>query len=470
MLLAAVLVKLVLAAYLFQLGACASPETVAAPLARAIGDTPSYLDAIDNYIETGEYFFWNGAQRVRASRMPHYGTVYYAFRLFLGQRAAYTAVALTQIVAAAAAALALAAFAWRVTQRRRVFFGVLVLELVTLQSASFDLMLLPESLSVSALCGLVLFQQRALEEDGWSSIALSGACLAVLVALKPYMVCLVPVVLAERWYRRRREDQPARLAKQALVVVLLVALPILPWTIRNYGVYGRLVPFQINIYAGYLYSDADLAVRRFIQSWGGSFVWWDKRSAGCYFQPSRYACDVSSRDIPLAEGYVRTDIERVRAHYVSLQANRTPEGDQRVAREVDRLTDRYRADHWLAFHLIAPLKLVREFLFHSGSYFFPVAPGQPCFRSFHWVMKLAQSGLYYLALSLGTVGLVLVARGRRITLLPVLVPLYLIALFCVVLRAPEFRYFLHAHPLLLLGVGLALGGAVRPERSVDLPR
>src|SRR5688572_21139397 len=46
-------------------------------------DYYSYNGAMENYIQTGKYYFFNGRHNVFAGRLPHYSMLYLFFRQFL---------------------------------------------------------------------------------------------------------------------------------------------------------------------------------------------------------------------------------------------------------------------------------------------------------------------------------------------------------------------------------------------------
>ncbi|MCY7375348.1 MAG: hypothetical protein LH472_05175 [Pyrinomonadaceae bacterium] len=74
--------------YFSQLMGCSLPELKSGSLAINTGDTFSYLSGMDNLLEDGEYFFWNGERKVYAGRMPYYGAPYFIWRLFFSPAAA----------------------------------------------------------------------------------------------------------------------------------------------------------------------------------------------------------------------------------------------------------------------------------------------------------------------------------------------------------------------------------------------
>lgn len=419
------------------------------------GDTNSYLGAIDNFIRTGSYFFWNGQEEVRAGRLPHYGLLYYLFRQFFSEQVASDLLVFVHMAVEAAAVVVLARIAEKYSSRLG-FWIAYVLGLMSLYLTFYTPILMPESFSISLLIFSLAGYERYRDKRQSRYLALTGILLAWLIVLKPYLAPLLALVFIEvnwsgRWWLRAQQFRSLILSGILLAAPVLILL--MPWIVRNYIVLGKFVPLQSSITAGYNYTEADFAFRRFVQAWGGSIIFWDKRSAGCYFQPQEgLPCEFSLPAFALAPGYTREEIEAVRSKYIALQRDYSAPQAAVVAAEFDRLTELYRRERAVDYYLIAPLRLSRELVFHSGSYYLPRIAVGGLWRLLELALKLAQSALYYIALIFGTIGLLLIVRLRKGTLLYIGLPVYLLVFFAVVVRIPEFRYFVHAYPVQLIGL------------------
>jgi 4-amino-4-deoxy-L-arabinose transferase-like glycosyltransferase len=89
------------------------------------------------------------------------------------------------------------------------------------------------------LCAVLFVLQK---DRGFASLALAGALTGLAALVRPYGILLPVLFLAVRFYR-----QPARKTLQILGVVYLVAiLTLVPWTIRNYQVFGGFVFISTN--------------------------------------------------------------------------------------------------------------------------------------------------------------------------------------------------------------------------------
>lgn len=460
--------KLSTASYLSHLTTSSSPDRRAGWISVYGGDTDSYIEPVDNYIQSGEYYSWNGKEKVKAGRMPYYGGLYFLFRMITDAPAARDLLVIAQILVEAISIVLLSILCFRLFATSSAFWIAYVLALVSLNSTIWSIYVLPESLAISLLFITLFHLQEYHLDDRLTSLALAGLFVTILVLLKPYFVLLYPAILLELfWSKGPRIDQGSlkRFVHQSLSLLGWLILLLSPWVVRNYQIYRRLIPFQMNITAGYNYTEAELACRRFVQAWGGSIIFWDKRSAGCYFQPQPgLACEFVLPDYALTPGYKKADIEAVRDDYVTLQHEFSDRQQQLVVARFDRLTNIYRAQRPFRYYVLSPITMAKAFVFHSGSYYLPIRLDIPGYHGFGLLIKLSQSFLYYFTLGLGSVGLLSLVVSHRLSLIYLFVPAMLIVLFCAVIRIPEFRYFVPTYPLFLLGT---VHGVARMRRWVD---
>jgi hypothetical protein len=94
----------------------------------------------------------------------------------------------------------------------------------------------------------------------------------------------------------------------------------------------------------------------------------------------------------------------------------------------------------------------KAMFWHTNNYNLPINPENPCFKSYQLIFKIIQSLLYYLTLVFGSIMLLWLIFRKRVSLLFLFVPIYLIILFNFLIKVVEARYFNHAYPILLLGL------------------
>ena len=449
--------KLVLAFHLASLVKCTSPDRVPGRLAVIAGDTSSYLLPFESYLARGEYAIWYAERKVVAGRMPHYGMAYYLIRRFANSTNSLDLVVVSHILLESAAALCLALLAQTLCGTRRAFWLTLVLAVLTLETLVWSLHVVPESFATSMIVILLYLTHRLRGRRLVTRTMRQGFALGLLIVLKPYVFPLLPVAVVEQgWSNQKRYSRWRTLATAFLAMSIPPGVLIAPWLVRNMVSTGRLIPFQSDIYAGYPYNEADLAFRRFLQAWGGSMAFWDKRGAACYFT-ARVDCVYVLPEHSLASGYSRGEVEKVREAYLRLQEGPSTAAERAVvAAEFERLADLYRTHRPFGYYVLAPLRLARQMVLHSGSYYLPIAQASPCYSHEQWGIKIAQSLLYYSCVLIGSFGIVWLVVARGATVLLIVVPLYLIVLFAFVVRLAEPRYFNLAHPILLLGLAAAI--------------
>jgi hypothetical protein len=449
------LVKFGQTAWMSHLSRCIAPDQVQG-LALVTGDYKAYLFPVENYIQTGRYYIADETNTAVIGRMPYYGLVYYAARQALDVNGAYQAVVVFQVLVESLALWVLALLAGRLFGRRLAVYLALALGLVSLHLTHYANVLMTESLSFSLLVFFVYQYVLHRESRSPKRLLAAGVFLALAVSLKPYLGLLflfaaVEQVLAHRrlhWQRALRS-----LARNALLLALPLAVWLSPWIVRNYIVLGRFVPFY-DTYGGIQYDEADMAYRRFVSSWGGSFVFWDKRSAGCWFEPEpEIPCEFTFPGYVFTPTVTMEALEDVRRDFIRHHADRSNDSIRRVAAEkFTRLTKAYRKERPGMAYLGSSLLSIKNFVIHSGSYFLPIASSSPCYNKWQLLPKAVTSLLYFACLAGGCIGLLLFSRRRPDGWLLLFIPLSLVFIFPVYLRATDWRYFMAAYPFLLLGL------------------
>jgi len=215
----------------------------------------------------------------------------------------------------------------------------------------------------------------------------------------------------------------------------------------------KIVPFHQDIYAGYGFTPANFAVRNFIQTIGESIVFWDTKSAACYFEaPEGMTCDYNFPSRIFNSNLTFENIEEARTIYLNYKKNPSDSLAQLTISKFNLLSDNYKKDHAFAYYILNPMMLCKNFLIHSGSYYLPIKKDSACYHSYQWALKLFQSLLYYLSLVFGFLGIFLLSRKFKNSFIIISIPIYLIIMFPIYFKMTEYRYFSTAYPFLLIGV------------------
>lgn len=441
--------------YLSDLTECSNPDRALGDLAISSGDTFSYTGAMENYIQTGEYFFFNGERKVFAGRMPHYSAPYWLFRQVFDTKKAYDLVVLFQVLVSSFAVVC--AFSILKQLGCSLFVSYLGAFLLALSPnfSHYAFYISPESLSSSFLIIFIWVYFIYLNRRKKEHLILCGVFLAFLVSLKAYFILLfIPVgiqFLNVFFSRKKRKQALIEVVKLTLIVSLPLMILLSPWIMRNYVGLGKFIPLQETTTAGYNYSDADFAFRRFLMAWGGDIINWEKTSAGCFFIPTAgIECEYTFPEYAFSRSYNIDDVKKVRDKYVLLQQNFDETLERKVVEDFNRLTELYKQDRPLWYYIISPLILVKKFLVHSGSSYLPIHTSNPCFFKLQYVIKAFTSGMYWLTLVFGSLGfLYLIKRKAKFWILG-FVPICLIVLFPIALRSVEWRMFEPTFSVLLI--------------------
>ena len=450
--------KLLLAFYFSHLLVCQRPEYKLGFIAIDGGDTFSYLGAIDNLLESGRYFFWNGSREVYAGRMPYYGVPYFLLRLLLSPSAANDVYVILQIMADAAATVVLARMCREITGKKTSFWLVWLFYFCSFNFAVLSIALWTESLSLSFTIFFLYACHRFHINRRWKDAFWASVFLALLTVIKPYFVIIYPIFLLSIFFTKWRQEKVFDFSRQRLLLgkTAMLGLPLIillsPWIVRNAVVLGKFIPAQEDIWAGYNYSESYLAFANFAGAWGGGSVPWDATDAGCYFLiQGNNNCSYSIPEYALTDGYSLNEIESVRQNFIKLQENYSPQLDAVTAAEFVRLSNIYRNEQPFRYYIGAKFVILKKLFWHTNNSNLPINPGFKCFSSYQLSFKVIQFAIYFLALTLGSVGLIEITVRGKISLLFILIALVTI-LFFLELRTTEQRYLNQIFPLLLIGL------------------
>lgn len=115
-----------------------------------------------------------------------------------------------------------------------------------------------EALTTFFLVAAVLASMRALDERGRPATALvAGICLGMTTLTRPVFLACLPAIAAA-WLLTRRITR-ARRAALCLVLLLGWAAVVLPWTMRNHAVYGRVILVSSGLYTKLWQGNNELA-------------------------------------------------------------------------------------------------------------------------------------------------------------------------------------------------------------------
>lgn len=420
------------------------------------GDTTSYIEPIENLIASAVY--------LPDYRMPGYGAPYLGLRLLLDQPAALNVLLGFQVLLSAVSVYALARLARACFGETALFWFVFCVYCLSTYSAIYDVYLATESFATSSL--VIGFGVFVGARGSTARLLIAGTFLAWSVFLRPALGGLLPILGTALFAGpgAARKERPVRRATAVAVFLLPFAFFDSLWIGRNYQAHGVIQPL-VSRYAPY-YGDVERSLFQFLQAWGGSLVHWNPKAEIVWFE------HMTSRDYVVPSEAVRAirfppDIYTSRFNLESLiglkqrlRQAREP-GLSRAERqhlrtalatELDEYADSIRRERPFVYYVIAPLRILRRFLLHSGTYNL-LGKTLPELNGWELLMKGIMTGLYWWVLAAGSIGALLVVRTQGLALwsgtLMTLIVLYVIGVHTLVLRLDEYRYFVPAYPFAL---------------------
>lgn len=468
-------------------------------------DTKSYLLPVENLLARGEYIEDFSEPLSRVIRMPGYGAIYLVFRMAADAETAKNLLVLLQLIASGMATYCLALIGYRLTGKPVVFYVTFFLYAFSTFLSMYDMFVLTESLAASAVVYSLYFILSSIKgskdgawEVGYGSLMGAGGLLALAVFMRPVIAFLfVPYagfVFCTVWAALSREEK-AWYPKLKRTVAPLVALGSvfvvgeLAWVARNYAALGTFVPAQYNSWAqttGEPEKDVEYHSLKWIRAVGGDCIFYEPNSLASWL----FANEFCGEDYQLpatiyGSAYQKEALVRLRQHFLHYkqrfglfssalhiynQGSASAVDADAKRREAIYLNDTFAAytesyirTHPFDYYVTNRVKLLKQFLVHSGVGIMPLKPfstlvqekslGQLCLKV-GWVL------LYWMVLAGGFGGLVYFLRRpspQRVLVVTCMVGS--IVIFPFLVQIVDSRFLCLAYPFLTISAGAVIGTA-----------
>lgn len=430
-------------------------------------DAYSYFDPIDHWLVHGEY--------KPDYRLPGFAPLYLPLRFFMERVAAWNVLVLIQFLLSVISTYLLGLAIYRVTQSRGMFLLTFFGYALSTYVSVFDVFIASESLATSFLVVAFYFLAAYWATRKHTNLLASGLFITWLVFLKPAFA-LVPLItitlVALREFRSPRGWRKVAAGALVFMTPLIVCDGL--WMLRNYRKYEGIYPFSRTMYYPGYYTSISYPVCEFVTAIGGSFVWWEPDAEARWFgMGSREIFpDRPPKELPsyiYTQDFNRDSLLVIREKFTALTYDETPQYER--AEDSLYLFSRlplyqasFREHKPFHYHVVAPLRLVKRFLFHSGTYnLLPDSFSE--LNLLQKFIKLVYSGFYIAVLVLGLAGALLaVIRVRQNGFVAAAcagLVFYSIVLFPMVLRLDEFRYFVPSWPFLIICASIAVMKVLR---------
>jgi 4-amino-4-deoxy-L-arabinose transferase-like glycosyltransferase len=287
----------------------------------------------------------------------------------------------------------------------------------------------------------------------WGYLALTAAALAWAILFRPDGGLLSAAIVPGIWWYTRRAA-PRASWRAALLCALLVTLPFIPWTIRNYRVFHVFQPLAPR-YANDPGESPIPGFMRWTRTWLGDFVsvpeiWWngDSLPIDIHLLPSR------AFDSP--EEYRQT--EKLLLDY-NQDAQLTPEMDGRF----DALGWQRIGSHPFRYYVTLPLARMTDIWLRPRT---ELLWDQMPIRWWEWSKHPFGSlcAIGYGLLNAALLVLAAIAFISRRVPFPAMLGAYVIfrSMLMLFMENSEPRYALEAFPIVLIAAALTLAPRPRP--------
>jgi hypothetical protein len=303
------------------------------------------------------------------------------------------------------------------------------------------------------------------ESKKYKHIIISGIFFAIVVLLKPYFGVYYLIFGVSLLVFFKSEPLSIVIKKTVINSVFLItpfAILVSPWVLRNYETFGK-----IKFFNDYGFDDLTYSYRNFLRFRGESFIYWDHGSAGCFFEKTDEPCNFTIQDYFISENSSYAETVALRNKYVNFRQKINTSKKEEIAliNEFDSLTENYKHDKPENYYFYSHLRIIKSFLFNSGSYYLPLTYSKS--NVLLKTIKLSQSAFYYLCLIFGFLGILFLAFKRPLNLYFLVTPIFLIIFFPVLYGATEWRYFFHFYVFGALGATHLLDLLIIKIKSIN---
>lgn len=464
LLIIAILIKLCVSFLL--LVANGYPETSIPEIACTGDCAVSYVPATANISEHGQFTIYSN-RAPYSGRMPGYEMVLLLSTLFSGNdEISFLFVVIFQSIVAGISMYFLARLSYSMFSSKTIALLTYVLYGISTYVSLYDIKGLTESLATSVfiIAFSLLFDQTYTKSFLIKLVI--GTLLLFAVLLRQY---LLPFFILWALYIVYLEYTRSKSIKLVLAKTLIFLLPLFCfeayWITRNYRQQNKFIPLVNSLYAGYDSPDAKgeafyfppkmKALASFIQSWGGDLIWWNQKAEITAFVSSPPKSELQQQEMLNSFPsyiYTRTYNQDSLIRIQKFFRGELTLDEAEVVQALHTYEKSFKEEKPVYYYLVAPSRLLFNFLFHSGTYNF-FNERFDDLNVFKKGIKVFYTLLYGVILISGLAGLFVLLwnNPRSIENLMLLVTaVYIILLVSVVIRRIEYRHFVFAYPYFVM--------------------
>ncbi len=438
------------------------------------GDTPTYLEPIDNFIKQGNYS--------PDIRMPGYGILYMPFAFFFSQPVACNIVIILQLILSAVSVYPLALIAKMIFKSTNIFYLVLYIYCISTYTNMYDDALLTESFATAFLIFSMYYLAQFLTGASASNrkLFLSGLFFTETIFLRPAfapLIIIVPAIIMIYMYTTQKKITIIK----PLVFIVSFIIADGTWTLSRYEKHHEINPLTVHWLPSFENSHI-LSLITLIQAWGGDWTMGASDSQYNWFVMKEDS--IAGKQASASKNNIFPDqIYTSKFNYDSLLVLRnnvqqyiTLSDDSKLSqlkKEVvlnrireasSRYSNSVKAENPFLYYVKAPLTYLRRFIANSGTYnLFNNVPLHSL-NYFQIFVKIIYSLFYWMILLFGTAGIIILAKtsfqNLSIATLLVII-LYTVIAYPMIFRQPEFRYLIPAYPFMVIFATYAISNIKR---------
>jgi hypothetical protein len=419
-------------------------------------DSEGYLMPIDRYWASGEFY--------SEHRMPGYSVLYFLLTLFFDKDVSLNLLVIIQVVLSGISSTLLALLAFQWTKRLVYFFSTFFIVLLSTYISWYDGFILTESLTISILVLFVYsfdYAQNKRKPTFWMSIP--GLLFAWIVFLRPVFFPIIIIFIFLIVFKNRLDY--IFILKSTFFILLPFLILDGIWIYSNYQRHKKIIPFQ-ETFLGPTQSNVFYEPAfRFVQSWGGDYVWWKEGSHIRFFGVGTDSLVYSDKDQIQFPEYIFTSeynldsLKLMNEKLMDLKKAKLDSSDfleaesQKVYESFNRFSNSIKREKPWVYHVKSRISLVHQFLFKSKARNPYYSVGIP-----NIFIKI-KSYTYILTLIMGYLSsffLIFRIRGNINYIMISGVVWYTFIIHPLILRVIENRYLLPSYPFLILAITLSV--------------
>ncbi|HTA82467.1 MAG TPA: hypothetical protein VK783_06035 [Bacteroidia bacterium] len=421
-----------------------------------------FFEPVDSYFKTGTFSYIHNIPFT--GRMPGYSIIYFLFRLIFSQQLATYCVVATQFIVSSVSVYVLALTSYKLFKSKRAFYITFCLYVLAVFPGSFDLIIVAESFSVSALIFTFYFLVCYLQ-NGYRTkdLLLSGAFLTWTIFLREYtglLIVLFPLAIGTHHLFIRKNS-----LLKTIRVGILFCLPFIiadsAWVIRNYLATKKFIPITTagGEEYGKLYSASWTAIEDLIYTWGETGAPFDASTLAYYYRvpAAKIKHDFPSGIFNGVTTYNADSLIHLRQLYATYYYTKDTTLENTTQKTILSLCDLYKQDYIkhneFKYIMVRPIKGLKYMMFFSGTGYLPMPSFSQC-SLVEKLIKIVFTLLYYLVLMCAVMGLVLNIKHNKTKGLVqwLMVMSILLIITVVVFDSPiqEPRYSVHIFMMCIL--------------------